>query len=80
MTAFSAAETVSSAQARFIVPEISKLSAEIKSGSLAMLLVSCGMKMFASLVVSRGRFYSVSVSNNVLSTLQLISQIVKELI
>ncbi|KAJ0588861.1 putative transcription factor C2H2 family [Helianthus annuus] len=34
------AETVSCAQAKFILPEINKLSAEINSGSLAMLLVS----------------------------------------
>nr|XP_043614444.1 polycomb group protein EMBRYONIC FLOWER 2-like isoform X3 [Erigeron canadensis] len=41
VTAFSVAGTVSSAQATFVLPEISKLSAEVKSGSLAMLLVSC---------------------------------------
>ncbi|PWA76072.1 polycomb protein, VEFS-Box [Artemisia annua] len=41
LTAYNGAETVSSAQAKFILPDISKLSAEIKSGSLSMLLVSC---------------------------------------
>ncbi|KAK9075231.1 hypothetical protein SSX86_003552 [Deinandra increscens subsp. villosa] len=41
LTAFSGAETVSCAQAKFILPEIGKLSLEIKSGSIAMLLVSC---------------------------------------
>ncbi|KAJ9546241.1 hypothetical protein OSB04_025948 [Centaurea solstitialis] len=35
------AETQSAARAKFVLPEISKLSAEVKSGSLAMLLVSC---------------------------------------
>ncbi|KAM0071105.1 hypothetical protein Hdeb2414_s0001g00021031 [Helianthus debilis subsp. tardiflorus] len=39
LTAFGA-ETVSCARAKFILPEINKLSAEINSGSLAMLLVS----------------------------------------
>ncbi|KAI3783830.1 hypothetical protein L1987_42918 [Smallanthus sonchifolius] len=41
LTAFKGAETVNSAQAIFFLPEINKLSAEIKSCSLAMLLVSC---------------------------------------
>ncbi|XP_024970921.1 polycomb group protein EMBRYONIC FLOWER 2-like isoform X2 [Cynara cardunculus var. scolymus] len=41
LTAFNGAETQSAAHAKFLLPEISKLSAEVKSGSLAMLLVSC---------------------------------------
>ncbi|XP_076954059.1 polycomb group protein EMBRYONIC FLOWER 2-like [Bidens hawaiensis] len=41
LTAFNGAETASSAQAKFILPDIDNLSAEIKSGSLALLLVSC---------------------------------------
>ncbi|XP_071711847.1 polycomb group protein EMBRYONIC FLOWER 2-like isoform X2 [Rutidosis leptorrhynchoides] len=41
LTTFGGAETSSSARAKYILPEISKLSAEVKSGSLAMLLVSC---------------------------------------
>ncbi|KAI3756932.1 hypothetical protein L6452_04464 [Arctium lappa] len=41
LTAFNGAETQSAARAKFVLPEISKLSAEVKSGSLAMLLVSC---------------------------------------
>ncbi|KAJ0705395.1 putative polycomb protein, VEFS-Box [Helianthus annuus] len=41
LTAFRGAETTSSSRARFILPEINKLSTEVKSGSLAMLLVSC---------------------------------------
>lgn len=30
-------------EANFILPEINKLSAEVKSGSLSILFVSCGM-------------------------------------
>ncbi|XP_076898639.1 polycomb group protein EMBRYONIC FLOWER 2-like [Bidens hawaiensis] len=41
LTAFNGAETASFAQAKFILPDIDNLSAEIKSGSLVMLLVSC---------------------------------------
>ncbi|KAI7749325.1 hypothetical protein M8C21_023660 [Ambrosia artemisiifolia] len=41
LTASRGAETVGSTQARFILPEINKLATEVKSGSLAMLLVSC---------------------------------------
>ncbi|XP_076915020.1 polycomb group protein EMBRYONIC FLOWER 2-like [Bidens hawaiensis] len=41
LTAFNGAETAISAQAKFILPDINNLSAEIKSGSLVMLLVSC---------------------------------------
>ncbi|XP_071728643.1 polycomb group protein EMBRYONIC FLOWER 2-like [Rutidosis leptorrhynchoides] len=41
LTAFSGAEISSSARAKFVLPEISKLSEEVKSGSLVMLLVSC---------------------------------------
>ncbi|GKB41830.1 hypothetical protein Tco_0886772 [Tanacetum coccineum] len=51
LTAYNGAETVRSAQAKFILPDISKLSAEIKSGSLSLLLVSCGMILFTCLVV-----------------------------
>lgn len=82
LTAFSGAETSSSSRAKFLLPEISKLSTEVKSGSLAMLLLSCGMTLFASLVKFRGRVCSffVYVGNNVLSTLQLISPTLKELI
>lgn len=39
-------QTVGSSQARFILPEIHKLSTEVRSGSLSMLLVSCGMTCF----------------------------------
>ncbi|KVI07599.1 hypothetical protein Ccrd_014044, partial [Cynara cardunculus var. scolymus] len=49
LTAFNGAETQSAAHAKFLLPEISKLSAEVKSGSLAMLLVSCGMALFATM-------------------------------
>ncbi|KAI3793122.1 hypothetical protein L1987_35736 [Smallanthus sonchifolius] len=41
LTASRGAQTVGSPRARFVLPEIHKLSTEIKSGSLAMLLVSC---------------------------------------
>ncbi|KAJ9539782.1 hypothetical protein OSB04_026288, partial [Centaurea solstitialis] len=41
LTAFNGAQSGSSARAKFILPEINKLSTEVKSGSLAMLLVSC---------------------------------------
>ncbi|KAI7734769.1 hypothetical protein M8C21_000689, partial [Ambrosia artemisiifolia] len=41
LTALNGSESLSCAQAKFILPEINKLSAEIKSGSLAMLVVSC---------------------------------------
>ncbi|KAI3769852.1 hypothetical protein L6452_00966 [Arctium lappa] len=41
LTAFSGAQSRSSARANFILPEINKLSTEVKSGSLAMLLTSC---------------------------------------
>lgn len=32
-------------EANFILPEINKLSAEVKSGSLTILFVSCGMPL-----------------------------------
>ncbi|KAD2805336.1 hypothetical protein E3N88_38713 [Mikania micrantha] len=41
LTIFGGAETSSSARAKFILPEMNKLSKEIKSGSLEVLLVSC---------------------------------------
>ncbi|KAI3519607.1 hypothetical protein L1887_08821 [Cichorium endivia] len=41
LTAFNGAQTKSTARAKFILPEINKLSTEVKSGSVAMLLVSC---------------------------------------
>ncbi|XP_024976364.1 polycomb group protein EMBRYONIC FLOWER 2-like isoform X3 [Cynara cardunculus var. scolymus] len=41
LTSFNGAQSVRSARAKFILPEINKLSTEVKSGSLAMLLVSC---------------------------------------
>ncbi|CAI9273918.1 unnamed protein product [Lactuca saligna] len=41
LAAFHEAQTKSKSQAKFILPEINKLSTEVKSGSLAMLLVSC---------------------------------------
>ncbi|KAJ0466078.1 hypothetical protein HanHA300_Chr14g0545161 [Helianthus annuus] len=52
--AFNIAPTMRSPRARFILPEINKLSTEFKSGSLAILLVSFGM--FLSLIVF-GRIY-----------------------
>lgn len=51
LTAYTGTDTVNSVQAKFILPDISKLSAEIKSGSLSMLLVSCGTMLFTCLVV-----------------------------
>ncbi|KAK9063276.1 hypothetical protein SSX86_017146 [Deinandra increscens subsp. villosa] len=41
LTIFGGAETSSSARAKFVLPEMNKLSKEIKSGSLDVLLVSC---------------------------------------
>ncbi|KAD7480351.1 hypothetical protein E3N88_03487 [Mikania micrantha] len=41
LTAFRGAQSVGSPRARFTLPELNKLSTEVKSGSLAMLLVSC---------------------------------------
>lgn len=38
-------------QANFILPEINKLSAEVKSGSLSILFVSCGMVFLFLLTV-----------------------------
>ena len=43
LTSFHGDEGVNHAQANFILPEINKLSAEIKSGSLAILFISRGM-------------------------------------
>lgn len=41
ITVFNGAPKKSLSQAKFIMPEINKLSTEVKSGSLSMLLVSC---------------------------------------
>ncbi|KAJ0764612.1 putative transcription factor C2H2 family [Helianthus annuus] len=41
LTVFGGAETSSTARAKFMLPEMNKLSKEIKSGSLDVLLVSC---------------------------------------
>ncbi|KAL4575997.1 hypothetical protein LXL04_012085 [Taraxacum kok-saghyz] len=41
ITAFNGSPKKSLSQAKFIMPEINKLSTEVKSGSLSMLLVSC---------------------------------------
>ncbi|KAI3990710.1 hypothetical protein MKX01_023010 [Papaver californicum] len=42
LTAFSESERKDQAEANFILPEINKLSDEIKAGKLTILLVSCG--------------------------------------
>lgn len=41
LTLFGGAETLNSGRAKFVLPELKKLSSEIKSGSLDVLLVSC---------------------------------------
>ncbi|KAM7504599.1 hypothetical protein LguiB_003503 [Lonicera macranthoides] len=41
LTSYMEAEGMNQAQAKFILPEMSKLSAEVKSGSLSILFVSC---------------------------------------
>ncbi|GMP69802.1 hypothetical protein CsSME_00028926 [Camellia sinensis var. sinensis] len=41
LTTFTGVEGMNRAQANFILPEINKLAAEVKSGSLALLFVSC---------------------------------------
>ncbi|XP_076895392.1 polycomb group protein EMBRYONIC FLOWER 2-like [Bidens hawaiensis] len=41
LPAYREVQTVASPRARFVLPEINKLSKEIKSGSLVLLLVSC---------------------------------------
>ena len=80
LTVFGGAETSSSARAKFILPEINKLSAEVKSGSLAMLLVSCGMTCLIVWLYS-DEYCDLSVAVvNIYEFLQLISQILKRLI
>lgn len=81
LTVFGGAETANSARAKFILPELNKLLTEVKSGSLDVLLVSCGMILVPVLVKRLGKFCVIFVTVvNFDIPLQLILQIRKGLI